>query len=244
MRKNIYKGMITGMLAGCAVLAVSCRDDFSEVNTDPSAVTDADVAYLFAQGVLEFETSDYTYWFYQADAMYQYMQTLVSTGSVTSTTFDAQSLPGLTTTDVLKYKNEIAYTRSTMTEEESEMYANYEAAMNVLCIYAGIHDTDFYGNIPYTEAANAMHGGTLTPQYDSVQDLYDLWINQLDTCITTFTTSTDQNFESAQDPIYSADATKWAKLANSLKLKIAVRLLFQDRSRALSIAEEVADASC
>ena len=244
MRKNIYKGMITGMLAGCAVLAVSCRDDFSEVNTDPSAVTDADVAYLFAQGVLEFETSDYTYWFYQADAMYQYMQTLVSTGSVTSTTFDAQSLPGLTTTDVLKYKNEIAYTRSTLTEEESEMYANYEAAMNVLCIYAGIHDTDFYGNIPYTEAANAMHGGTLTPQYDSVQDLYDLWINQLDTCITTFTTSTDQNFESAQDPIYSADATKWAKLANSLKLKIAVRLLFQDRSRALSIAEEVANASC
>ena len=244
MRKNIYKGMITGMLAGCAVLAVSCRDDFSEVNTDPSAVTDADVAYLFAQGVLEFETSDYTYWFYQADAMYQYMQTLVSTGSVTSTTFDAQSLPGLTTTDVLKYKNEIAYARSEMTEENSNTYANYAAAMDVLCIYAGIHDTDFYGNIPYTEAANAMHGGTLTPQYDSVQDLYDLWINQLDTCITTFTTSTDQNFESAQDPIYSADATKWAKLANSLKLKIAVRLLFQDRSRALSIAEEVANASC
>lgn len=244
MKKNKYNRLAIGLLAGCALLATSCRDDFAEVNTDPSVITDANVSYLFAQGVLEFEPSGYTYWFYQANAVYKYMQTMVSTGSVTSTTFDAESLPGLTTTAVLKYKNEIAYSRSLMTEEESAMYANYAAAIDVLCIYLGIHDTDFFGNIPYTEAANAMHGGTLTPKYDSVEDLYDLWLENLDEDIETFTTSTDQVFESIQDQVYGADASKWARLANSLKLKIAARLLTQDKSRALQIAQEVATASC
>jgi len=40
--------------------------------------------------------------------------------------------------------------------------------------------------------------------------------------------------------VYRGDAAKWARLANSLKLKIAVRLLSQDKAQALSIASEAA----
>ena len=231
------------LLAGATLFTTGCRDDFAETNTDPSTISEGNVGYLFAQGVLEFDPSDYTYWFYNANQIYQWMQIMVSTGGVTSLVHEGGAGTG-GSIDVFKYLNEIKYVRSQMPEEESAAYAQYEAAMDVLCVYMGIFDTDFIGDIPYTEAAQALHGGTLTPNYDRVADLYDLWLNNLDADIAAFTTATDQSFEGAQDPVYGGQADKWAKLANSLKLKIAARLLSQDRARALQIAQEVATASC
>lgn len=231
------------LLAGSSLLMTSCQDDFAELNVDPSSVSEGNVGYLFSQGVLEFEPSDYTYWFYNADQIYKWMQIMVPTSGVTSTIFDGGSGTS-SSIRVLKYLNEIKYVRSQMTPEESAAYAQYEAAMNVLCVYMGIFDSDFIGDIPYTEAAQALHGGTLTPKYDRVADLYDLWLTQLDENINTFTTAEKQEFDPVQDPVFGGQAAKWAKLANSLKLKIAARLISQDRARALQIAEEVVNASC
>ncbi len=240
--KNISK-IASFLLAGSSLLMTGCQDDFAEVNVDPSSVTEGNVGYLFSQGVLEFEPSDYTYWFYNANQIYNWMQIMVPVESVTSTIFEGGT-GASSSIRVLKYLNEIKYTRSQMPQEESAAYAQYEAAMNVLCIYMGIFDSDFIGDIPYTESAQALHGGTLTPKYDRIADLYDLWLKQLDENISAFTTTEKQEFDPVQDPIYGGQASKWAKLANSLKLKIAARLISQDRARALRIAEEVVNASC
>ena len=239
-----YHYITSLLLAGSSLLMTGCQDDFAELNQDPSTVTKGDISYLFAQGVLDFEPSDYTYWFYNADQMYQWTQLLVSTGGVTSTVFDGGTNPGFKSIDVLKYANEIKYLRSQMPEEESSLYEAYEAAINVLCAYMGIFDSDFIGNIPHTEAAQALHGGTLTPKYDSVESLYNLWLSNLDAAIVTFTTAQNQVFNTQQDAIYNGQKDKWAKLANSLKLKIAARLISQDRAKAIQIAEQVAKASC
>ena len=201
------------LLAGSSLLMTSCQDDFAELNVDPSSVSEGNVGYLFSQGVLEFEPSDYTYWFYNAEQIYKWMQIMVPTSGVTSTIFDGGSGTS-SSIRVLKYLNEIKYVRSQMTPEESAAYAQYEAAMNVLCVYMGIFDSDFIGDIPYTEAAQALHGGTLTPKYDRVADLYDLWLTQLDENINTFTTAEKQEFDPVQDPVFGGQAAKWAKLAN------------------------------
>lgn len=239
-----YHYITSFILAGASVLMTSCQDDFADLNQDPTTVTQGNVSYLFAQGVLDFEPSDYTYWFYNANQMYQWMQTLVSTSGVTSMVFEGSTNPGFKSIDVLKYANEIKYVRSNMPKEESAAYENYAAAMDVLCAYMGVFDTDFIGNIPHTEAAQALHGGTLTPKYDNVESLYELWLKNLDAAIVTFTTAENQDFSANQDAIYKGQASKWAKLANSLKLKIAARLISQNRTKAFQIAEEVAKASC
>lgn len=239
-----YHYITSLLLAGSSLLMTGCQDDFAELNQDPSTVTKGEIPYLFAQGVLDFEPSDYTYWFYNANQMYQWTQLMVSTGGVDSRVFDGGTNPGFKSIDVLKYSNEIKYLRSNMAQEESAAYACYDAAMDVLVAYMGIFDSDFNGNIPHTEAAQALHGGTLTPKYDSVESLYDLWLTNLDAAIVTFTTAQNQNFLAAQDAIYQGQKDKWAKLANSLKLKIAARLISQNRAKAIQIAEQVASASC
>ena len=64
-----YHYITSLLLAGSSLLMSGCQDDFSELKQDPSTVTKGDIGYLFAQGVLDFEPSDYTYWFYNADQM-------------------------------------------------------------------------------------------------------------------------------------------------------------------------------
>ena len=70
------------------MLSTGCREDFAEMNQDPSSVTIGNPGYLFAEGVLEFEPSDYTYWFYNASEIYQWIQTAVHSDGVTSNIAD------------------------------------------------------------------------------------------------------------------------------------------------------------
>ena len=239
-----YQYITSLLLAGSSLFMSGCQDDFAELNQDPSTVTQANVSYLFSQGILEFEPSQYQYWFYSGPQMFQWIQSYVPNGGVSSDIFEGGTKPDLKAIDVLKYLNEIKYVRSKMAPEEGEKYALYEAAMNVLAVYMGIYDSDFIGDIPYTEAAQALHGGTLTPKFDRVADLYPLWLSTLDESVKILTTTTGQSINAKQDAVYGGKVEKWAKLANSLKLKIAARLISQDRAKALKIAEQVASASC
>jgi hypothetical protein len=214
----------------------------AKINSNPSQVTDANISYLFAQAVINFEPSGYLLWFYNAPMTLKWGQMGVPTGGFTPsyTQTTATGDQGSQYINVLKYARDIEYVRSNMKEEEAAKFANIAACVDVLTVYLGIFDSDMYGDRPFTEAAKARYGGTLTPKYDKISDLYSLWLETLDNAVNTLTTSTNQTFPNNQDVIYRGDAAKWAKLANSLKLKIAARLISQDRSKALAIASEVA----
>ncbi len=224
----------------------SCKDDFADINTSPSSISETNPSYIFAEAVNEFEPSGYTYWYYNAAMTYKWGQTGVPTGGFTPdyTRTTATGDQGWKYQKVLLYVRDLANYRSKLSEEESAKYAGMAAALDVLTVYMGIFDTDMFGDIPFTEAMNARYGGTLTPKYDRVKELYQLWLKTLDDAIKTLSTSKDQVFKASQDVVYAGDLAKWAKLANSLKLKIAVRLLSQDKTQALKIASDVANAAC
>lgn len=241
-----YKSILMSGLVGSLLVFSGCREDFADINSNPSDVTKAEPSYLFAQAVINFEPSGYTYWFYNAAMTYRWGQMGVPTSGFTSnyTVTTATGDQGGKYLDVLNYANDLKHVRSTMSAEESAKYANMAACLDVLTVYLGIFDSDMYGDRPFTEACMARYGGTLTPKYDKIEDLYTLWLKTLDESVTTLTTSTNQTFPTTQDVAYNGNAAKWAKLANSLKLKIAVRLLAQNKAKALTIASEVANASC
>jgi hypothetical protein len=244
MKKIIYH--LTAILSGILLLTTSCRDDMAKINSNPSQVTEPNISYLFAQAVINFEPSGYLLWYYNAPMTFAWSQMGVPTGGFTSTY--TQTTPtgdqGSQYIAVLKYARDIEHVRSTLEPTESAKYANLASCVDILSIYLGIFDSDMYGDRPYTEAAKARYGGTLTPKYDKIEVLYNLWITQLDEAIETLTTATDQIFPQNQDVVYKGDVSKWAKLANSLKLRIAARLISRDKAKALSIASEVANASC
>lgn len=242
---NNYRNILMGFGLGAALLCTTgCRDDFADINSSPSQVTVAEPSYLFAQAVMDFIPFDYTLWFYDAPMLTAWSQMAVPTGSFVESSVLTTVNGGVNYVRVLKLAREIEYLRSNMGAEEAAQHAATAACVDVLTAYLAINSSDINGDIQFTEAGNALHGGTLTPAYDRIADLYTLWLNQLNDAITTFTTATDQIFTENQDIVYRGDLTKWAKLANSMKLKIAARLISQDKARALAIASEVASAPC
>ncbi|WP_353332013.1 SusD/RagB family nutrient-binding outer membrane lipoprotein [Bacteroides sedimenti] len=241
-----YKSLLMSALLGSLVIFSGCREEFADLNSNPSDVVKAEPSYLFAQAVINFEPSGYTYWFYNAAMTYRWGQMGVPTTGFNSTYTEttATGEQGGQYISVLNYARDLEHLRSTMSKEESAKYANMAACIDVLTAYLGVFDSDMYGDRPFIDACRARYGGTLTPEYDKIETLYTLWLSMLDDAVKTLTTSTNQTFPTNQDVIYKGDASKWAKLANSLRLKIAVRLLAQNKAKALEIASTVANASC
>ena len=243
---NKFKSFVSVALVGGMLLSTTgCKDEFTEINESKTSVVVASPAQLFTQVCWEFQATPYMLWFAQAPKFYYAAQMSVGTGSMDQEALEGGAeRQGFQSITLLDYKYALEKELGAMNEEEAAKYKNTQAAIDVLIAYLGLFDTDDAGDMPFTEAAQARYGGTLTPKYDRVKDLYDLWLTTLDTAISTFTTSTDQFDLGKQDLIYNGDWSKWAKLANSLKLKIAARLIHQDFSRAKSIASAVVSASC
>jgi hypothetical protein len=230
------------ILIALSLLAVvgltSCRDKFAELNSDPTAVTVAEPSYLATTAMMVFEANDYTYWFYNAP-LYSRWSQMASPGSYSEASYGMGAINWQNNyISMLVYRNEILKYVETAVHPEM---AAYYAMCGTLAVYGAIYASDINGDIQYTEAAQFTQGGTLTPNYDSVEDLYDILIDDLDTYIAIFQDET-QVVVGSQDIIYNGSVEKWAKLANSLKLKIAVRLYNNNSTKASQIAKDVIDS--
>lgn len=242
---NKYKSLLFAGVVGGMLLTTSCQDTFKDLNQDPSAVTVASPSQLLTQAIYEWNACPYMLWFNQAPKFFIASQLAVPSGGMNQDAFTGgASRQGFQSINVLGYKYAMEKELAAMSEEDAAKYKNTQAALDVLITYLGIYDTDDCGDMPFTESAQARYGGTYTPKYDRMQDLYDLWLNNLDNCIKAFTTNTNQESPSHNDLVYDGSWAKWAKLANSLKLKIAARLIHKDFARAKAIAQEVTSASC
>ena len=243
MKKNIF---IIVAIALSSLLFTGCSKEFSELNKSKTAVSTPDASRLFYEAVVKFEPQGYLEWYYNAPMMYTWSQWGVPTGgynaSFTTTTETGDK--GSKAMDVLRYVNEIKDAIDKLeSEDDKAINMSYYYATRVLAIYLGIFDSDLYGSRAYSEAATYKFGGPLTPKYETQEELFGIWLTQLDECIAGFTAD-DAVMSSSQDVIYKGNLSKWAKFANSLKLRIAVRLLSQDKAKATSIASEVVSASC
>jgi len=249
-----YKSLLSSFLLATALLSTSCKDDFADINTDPSTISGPQIAFLLTQAEIEFEPSDYAFWFYNGKYTSRFVQCFIPTGGLT----DGFNLMGETgdqgeqAVKVLAYAREIDHYLGTMDKKDALRYAQMRAMLDPLLVYLGLFDTDLKGDMPFTEAALGKYTNPmlLTPKYDRVSDLYTLWLGSLDAAIDVFTKPVTLEGETitqmapgAQDIIYQGNVAKWAKLSNSLKLKIATRLLHKDKAKALKIAEEVANSS-
>ena len=96
----------------------------------------------------------------------------------------------------------------------------------------------------YTEAEQARYTNPplLLPKYDTQEELLEVWLKELDQTINYLSSNEIKDVLNNQDFIYKGDLKKWGKLANSLKLKIAARLINKDRNRAFEIVKQVAES--
>ncbi len=114
--------------------------------------------------------------------------------------------------------------------EEQGLYTHVAIA-KVLEAYMMTNMVDFFGDVPYSEAAKGTEFPN--PNVDSGADVYNAVLNLLDEAIADF--NKDEVSKPASDLFYDADEGKWIKLANTLKLKIYVQTRLVDGEAASKI---------
>ena len=233
-----YRILIAISLFAVAGLT-SCRKEFAELNMKPDAVTTAEPSYLATRAMTLFEANDYLYWFYN-QTLYTRWSQMGASGAFSDASYGHGAVHWQNShINMLTYRNEI---NKYIEDFEHPEFKAYGAMVGVLAVYGAIYASDINGDIQYTEASQYRNGGTLTPKYDTVEELYGVLVDELNGYIATFQDDS-QVVVSGQDIIYNGDLKKWAKLANSLKLKIAVRLYNNNASKAGEIAKAVVASS-
>lgn len=101
---------------------------------------------------------------------------------------------------------------------------NVEAVGKIMKAWTFLIMTDMWGDLPYSQAlTGAEEGGTIQPEYDLQEDIYAALLTELSEAGALIDPDAGCPFGAA-DLIYACDLEKWERFANSLRLRIGVRL--------------------
>ncbi|MEO6285926.1 MAG: SusD/RagB family nutrient-binding outer membrane lipoprotein [Dyadobacter sp.] len=231
MIKHIgIKGII---LASTAVLLAGCGDSLEKVNENPNEAIVAQPEYLLANSIKS-----------NADLI------LGSDASMETTTLFVQHWAKIQYTDVDKYTVSISNVQNVWTNLYSQGLTdfstiikigeetgnvNYQAVGLILKSWSFQLLTDLYGDIPYTQAVKINE--TLTPKYDAQKDVYLGLLSDLKRASELINTG---GSPISGDLVYNGNLTKWKKFANSLRLRIALRIADKDPQTAKTVIAELA----
>lgn len=98
---------------------------------------------------------------------------------------------------------------------------NINAILRIYRVYMMSVITDIYGDAPYSEARQGYLKEIYNPKYDTQEDIYNDFFTELKDAASALDAANDRI---TGDVIYNGDVAKWIKLANSLRLRYAMRI--------------------
>ncbi|WP_339810843.1 SusD/RagB family nutrient-binding outer membrane lipoprotein [uncultured Imperialibacter sp.] len=114
---------------------------------------------------------------------------------------------------------------------EAGQRKNMREAARILRVFNFHRLTDYYGNIPYSDALQGIQG-TFLPEYDDQQTIYLDLLKELDEATAALSASNPDEGFAAADLYYDGDITKWKKWGYSLMLRLAMRISNVDATTA------------
>lgn len=232
LRKKIYPYIFT--LAALAFGLGSCTKGFDSLNQDPTRPTDVTPSEIIT-GV-EKTASDIIYnnsvngnlgmlyaQFYAQTQKENSSQYQLDEGS-NNVLWNLYSSP-------LSNIAEIKRINSVTPDPGAQ---NENAIVDILSVWIYQVLTDVYGDVPYSEALAGSNN--LTPVYNDAAGIYDSLLLKLDASIKDLD-SAKPSFATGEI-IYNGDINKWKKLANSLKLRIGIRMADASPAKSKKAVEE------
>lgn len=241
------------MAAGVLSLFImsSCTKEFNALNTDPSKLTQAqaagDFAYLggYFPDMQEnvFSIVDYTYQYQQslnADGFSGYMMSPDNGFGPCNYNYFMRSDWNQTAFD--EGFQHIMNNWQSVEQKARPQDQHFVAIALILKVEAMHRISDIYGPLPYTKFGSS----NFFVPYDSQQAIYTRFFSELDTATTTLTAYVKANPTALPfkpfDLIYGGDYKQWLKFANTLRLRLAMHIVYVDPATAQKQAEKaVAD---
>ncbi len=222
------------------LMVPSCTSDFEELNTDPKSLTAAVVdANLLGQGFAraQYYSMNGLHWRYQisenlfSDIYSQYFAT-------TAANFDSDRYVEVGRWIDLawgSFYGQAAPDLKFVADFAAENGFAGEGALAKIWRVQGYHRiTDYWGPVIYSQFGN---GETEVP-YDAQEDIYRNFFVLLDEAVETLNGMRGGNVFGNNDQIYAGDVDQWITYANSLRLRLAMRVKYVDAGLAKTQAEK------
>jgi len=200
---SINKFLVLPLALG--VLLTSCKrysSDFGDTNVNPAATTNPILPALLTNveaglGGYGAQTRGGLYAQYFSETQY----TDVSLYSIPQLSFEGE------------YSGSLMDLQNIINVNTSN---NMSQVARILKAYIFSTITDRWGDIPYSKALK----GDKTPSFDKQEDVYRGCVKELTEAENAFNTTSSIS----GDIIYGGDVAKWKKLANTLRLRLAIQV--------------------
>ncbi len=209
------------------MVTISCTKDFEDINTNPHGFTTASDGSLF-NSVIESLMPGWDEQFYiHNEILYKQTQQAVLTreawGNFTIGTEDIwRNYYGVLPEIRELEKRFAAY-------DQTAQVVNMQAMLKITLALKTFKVTDLFGDMPFSEAGYGFQNlEFLRPAYDSQRDIYIALLEDLQWA--------DENIDESAaleepfitfrsfDLLFNGDMQRWRKLANSLRLRHAMRI--------------------
>lgn len=245
MKYKIFINSISCIFLIAVVFAFAgCTKEFDERNTPKNAIvldnaTTGLVGQAFAYAQYN-STGHYNYWYGWYATLYADMYAQYFSGIHPGFQSDVYEQSGTHMASL--WTNFYSSVGSTIDFVEKYTQKNNMPVENALAkiwkVVAFHRITDHFGPIIYSQLGN----GQTSVSYDSQKDIYTSFFKTLDEAVEVLNQNPGKNAFGSNDQVYAGNVDKWKVLANSLRLRLAMRIVYADPALAKAEAEKAVAA--
>ncbi|WP_426790846.1 SusD/RagB family nutrient-binding outer membrane lipoprotein [Sphingobacterium sp. WOUb80] len=244
--KKMINPIASGLVVALLISTSSCTKDFEKINTNPYSYSkdNFNPGYLLTTSQLTYTGStDFAYDTWRSNLIYastmmQGLSTVVSYWAGDKYVLnEAYTASYWGTSAVGAYAEQVRNIVDLVENtKDDNKYNNLHQIGRIWKVLIFARLTDIYGDIPYSEAGKGYTNKIYTPKYDKQQDIYNDMLKELDEAVNTLTVG---GGSIVGDVIYKGDIEKWKQFGNSLILRLAMRLIKVDESKAKEYVTKV-----
>ncbi len=218
MKKSFQQIILNG--AVLFLILTGCTSDFEEINSNPNEPIMVETSQLLTSAIksaketlFSQETSSILYAQFWAETDYTDASTY---SSPESSFYKFYNGPLADLQSIINYNSD-EETKSEVLKSGSN--ANQLAVARIMKAWVFLNVTDTWGDVPYSEALQGRNNSS--PKYDNQADIYTDIIKELKEASAQIALD---ELAVKGDILYNGDMIKWRKFANSLLLRIGMRL--------------------
>jgi hypothetical protein len=230
--KNIVKFSI---ISGMMLWSQGCTSEFEKLNTPPTSVTTIDPGLILSKS--QKDAAFVEGYEYPNNQFGSWIQHWAGGVLISSSRYIQQTDDGVWADHYNFIRNLTQIRTQILKGRESDPKARTKLAIaRIVEISIWQRLTDLFGDVPYSETALGAENVNNQPKFDTQESIYKSLISNLDAAIAQLNV-TDEGYGNA-DYYYKGDITKWRKYANSLKLRLGMRIRYADAALAQKTVTE------
>ena len=239
--KKLLNFAFVGLLI--SFMFLGCTEDFEELNTNERVLTELDAA-LIGNIYARVQYQGYYMGYHQtsqnlfADHYCQYFANTQNAFSSDRYVLVGGWLNGAWRSFYGNIPNNLGEVLDATDPAENPGFETLHALAQIWRVIIYERIANYWGPIPYSQVNN----GESSVPYDSEEQMYKSYFTTLDAALATLNANQGGNAFGDHDQIYGGDIDKWIIFANTLRLRLALRISDVDPALAQSEAEKAVAA--